>query len=159
MKDGETPPAINAADIPVRCWPSVYPEPFASMMKGREKRELGNFFGLNNFGVNLTRLKPGSRSALRHSHSRQDEFIYVLKGTPTLHTDDGATKLAPGACAGFPAGTGNGHHLINESDEEVVYLEIGDRTPGDSAEYPDDDIRALLSNGKWTFTRKDGTPW
>jgi uncharacterized cupin superfamily protein len=96
--------AIHAIKIPLRTTPSLYPEPFASHMAGREKRQLGDFFGLNNFGVNLTRLAPGSISALRHSHSKQDEFIYILQGFPTLHTNEGATRLEPGMCAGFPAG-------------------------------------------------------
>src|SRR5205085_5568294 len=88
--------AIRAADAPLRTKPSNYPEPFASRMAGREKRPLGDLFGLTNFGVNLTRLAPGAMSALRHAHSRQDEFVYVLQGTPTLHTDEGRTELCPG---------------------------------------------------------------
>ena len=159
MEKGKKQCAIAADKIPVRSRPSFYPEPFASMMQGREKRQLSDFFGLSNFGVNLTRLEPGSRSALRHSHNKQDEFIYILEGKPTLYTDEGATLLAPGMCAGFPAGTGDGHHLINESDTAALYLEIGDRTSGDRVEYPDDDIRAELIDSAWVFTHKDGTPY
>ena len=107
--------AIVAADVPARTKPSNYPEPFASRMTGREKRSLGDLFGLTNFGVNLTKLAPNASSSLRHAHTKQDEFIYVLQGRPTLHTDEGRTALSPGMCAGFKAGTGNGHHLINES--------------------------------------------
>jgi uncharacterized cupin superfamily protein len=116
-------------------------------------------FGLENFGVNLTRLAPGAVSALRHAHSRQDEFVYVLHGRPTLRTDAGKTRLSPGMCAGFSAGDGNGHHLINETTEEVLYLEVGDRTPGDEGTYPDDDLKAVLIEGKWQFTQKDGKPY
>jgi uncharacterized cupin superfamily protein len=151
--------AIRAAEAPLRTKPSNYPEPFASRMAGREKRPLGDLFGLTNFGVNLTRLTPGSVSALRHAHSKQDEFIYVLQGRPTLHTDEGREQLFPGACAGFKAGTGNGHHLFNETAQDVVYLEIGDRTPGDEGTYPDDDLQARLVDGKWAFVHKDGTPY
>ncbi len=154
-----TPVAVTAAEVPVRSKPSVYPEPFASRMAGREKRQLGEQFGLTNFGVNLTRLAPNSVSALRHAHTRQDEFIYILQGRPTLHTDEGRTTLCPGMCAGFKAGTGNGHRLINETTEEVVYLEVGDRTPGDEGSYPDDDLKALLVAGKWEFVHKDGEPY
>jgi len=129
-------------------------------MGGREKRALGNVFGLSNFGVNLTRLAPGAQSALRHSHTRQDEFVYVLQGHPTLITDEGRTPLAPGMCAGFKAGDGNGHHLINESAADVVYLEVGDRTAGDEGSYPDDDLKALMqADGNWAFVHKDGTPY
>lgn len=151
--------AVTAAAAPVRTKPSNYPEPFASRMAGREKRPLGDLFGLANFGVNLTRLAPHSVSSLRHAHTRQDEFIYILEGHPTLHTDEGFTPLAPGMCAGFKAGTGNGHRLINETSDDVVYLEVGDRTPGDDGSYPDDDLDALLVAGKWVFVHKDGVPY
>lgn len=151
--------AINAAEVPPRATPSIYPEPFASRVKGGEKRQLGEFFGLRNFGVNLTRLAPNAASALRHAHSRQDEFIYVLEGFPTLHTDEGPLRLSPGMCAGMRAGTGHAYNLRNETGQEVVYLEIGDRTPGDSVVYPDDDLQASLVDGKWVFSHKDGTPY
>ena len=153
------PVALVAAAAPARTKPSNYPEPFASRMKGRLKRPLGDLFGLTNFGVNLTTLAPGAVSALRHAHSRQDEFVYILRGHPTLHTDEGKTPLSPGMCAGFKSGTGNGHCLINETKEDVVYLEVGDRTPGDEGSYPDEDLKASLVDGKWRFEHKDGTPY
>jgi uncharacterized cupin superfamily protein len=159
MSEKPNPVAVTAAEVPARSKPSVYPEPFASRMVGREKRQLGDLFGLTNFGVNLTRLAPNSVSALRHAHTKQDEFVYILQGRPTLHTDEGRTQLSPGMCAGFKAGTGNGHRLINETTEEVVYPEVGDRTPGDEGSYPDDDLKALLVGGKWKFVHKDGEPY
>lgn len=159
MSNRPGPIAVNAIEVPVRSRPSNYPEPFASRMTGREKRPLGDLFGLTNFGVNLTRLAPHAVSSLRHAHSRQDEFIYILQGHPTLVTDEGRTALAPGMCAGFQAGTGNGHQLVNESPDEVLYLEVGDRTPGDEGSYPDDDLKALLQDGRWIFLHKDGTPY
>jgi uncharacterized cupin superfamily protein len=155
----KTPIAATAVNVPVRARPSVYPEPFASRMAGRSKRQLGEFFGLANFGVNLTHLAPGASSALRHAHTKQDEFVYILEGNPSLHTNDGITRLAPGMCAGFKAGTGDAHRLVNETPLEVVYLEIGDRTAGDEASYPDDDIQAALVDGKWKFVRKNGAPY
>ena len=153
------PLALVAEQAPPRTRPTNYPEPFASRMQGRLKKPLGDVFGLANFGVNLTTLAPGGMSALRHAHSRQDEFVYILRGHPTLHTDAGRTRLAPGMCAGFKAGTGNGHHLLNETKKDVVYLEVGDRTPGDEGTYPDDDLKAKLVDGKWTFVHKDGKPY
>ena len=153
------PVALRAADVAPRTKPSVYPEPFFSRMARREKRQLGDVFGLKNFGVNLTRIAPGGESSLLHRHSRQDEFIYILEGTPTLVTDDGEFALAPGMCAGFPAG-GIAHQLVNRSDADVVYLEVGDRTAGDEGSYPNDDIKAELDpDGQWRFSRKDGTPY
>ncbi|HEV7477513.1 MAG TPA: cupin domain-containing protein [Burkholderiales bacterium] len=155
-----SPEAIRAADAAPKKKQTNYPEPFASRVAGREKRPLGDVFGLSNFGVNLTRLKPGAVSSVRHAHTRQDEFVYVLDGHPTLVTDAGETVLAPGMCAGFKAGTGNGHHLVNRSPSDVVILEVGDRSAGDAATYPDDDLKAVQAPaGGWIFTRKDGTPF
>jgi uncharacterized cupin superfamily protein len=160
MEQGSSTVAILAIDAPPRTKPSNYPEPFASRMAGREKRPLGDLFGLTNFGVNLTRLAPNAVSALRHAHARQDEFIYILQGEPTLVTDTGELLLRPGMCAGFKAGTGNAHHLVNRTPTEVVYLEIGDRSAGDAVGYPDDDIQAVLNaDGKWGFTHKDGASY
>ncbi len=159
MPDGAKSIAVSATEVPARTRPSSYPEPFASRVAGREKRALGDYFGLTNFGVNLTRLAPGAISALRHAHSRQDEFVYILQGTPTLYTDEGPTRLGPGMCAGFRAGAGNAHHLVNETRDDVLYLEVGDRTAGDGASYPDDDLEARLRDGKWRFTHKDGSPY
>ena len=160
MANSNRPAAIDARTAALRAKPSNYPEPFASRMAGREKRPLGDLFGLVNFGVNLTRLLPGGVSALRHAHTRQDEFIYILEGTPILITDAGETPLRPGMCAGFQAGTGDAHHLVNRSGSDVLYLEVGDRSAGDQGSYPDDDIQATLAaDGKWIFTRKDGTPY
>ena len=154
------PLAVTAAEAPPRTKPSNYPEPFASRMAGREKRPLGDLFGLTNFGVNLTRLVPGAVSALQHAHSRQDEFIYIWQGAPTLVTNAGETQLRPGMCAGFKAETGDAHHLVNRTTTEVVYLEIGDRTAGDAVSYPADDIQAVLgADKKWQFVHKDGRPY
>lgn len=158
MADRTQPLAVIAKDVAPRTKPSNYPEPFASRVAGRTKRQLGNVFGLSNFGMNLTELAPGAESALLHRHSKQDEMIYILQGSPTLRTDDGEDVLAPGMCAGFPAG-GSAHQLINRTDAPVIYLEIGDRTPGDEGSYPEDDLKAVLVDGAWTFTHKDGTPY
>ena len=138
--------------------PSVSPEPFYGLLKHRVRRALGNAFGLKNFGVNLALLPPGSRSAMLHRHSKQDEFIYVVEGTPTLVTNQGEQQLAPGMCAGFPAG-GVAHCLVNHSGANVVYLEVGDRTPSDDATYPNDDLNAELVDGRWVFSYKDGRPY
>jgi uncharacterized cupin superfamily protein len=154
------PPAIEAASAAPNTKKSNYPEPFFSRMSKREKRPLGNVFGLTNFGVNLTRLFPGGESALRHAHTKQDEMIYILEGHPTLVTNAGETQLHPGMCAGFKSGTGDAHHLLNRTEQDVVYLEIGDRTLGDAGSYPDDDIQAvMISAGQWQFTHKDGRPY
>ena len=163
MTQPKHPIKIIAADAPPRAKPTSPPFPAVMVEKvaaGREKRVLGDLFGLTNFGVNLTQLAPGGQSALRHAHGRQDEFVYILEGEPTLVTDAGETPLKPGMCAGFKAGTGDAHHLVNRSPKEVVFLEVGDRSAGDSVVYPDDDVAAVFTpDGKWKYTRKDGTPY
>jgi uncharacterized cupin superfamily protein len=152
--------AIEAVSAPARAPLFTFPEPLASLMKGRTRHPLGNPFGLTNFGVNLTYLPPGSISAPRHFHSHQDEFLYVLEGTPTLVTDTGETPLRPGMCAGFKAGSGNAHHLRNGTETTVVYLEIGDRTAGDLVTYPDDDVQIVRAqDGRLQVVRKDGSPF
>lgn len=155
----EKPLAIVAAAAPPKTKPSNYPEPFFSRMGKREKRPLGDLFGLKNFGVNLTRIAPGGESALLHRHSKQDELVYILEGEATLVTDRGEAKLGPGMCAGFPA-KGLAHQLVNRGSVDIVYLEIGDRTAGDEGEYPADDLKAALgADGQWVFTHKDGAPY
>jgi uncharacterized cupin superfamily protein len=146
---------INPENVPSRTT-SVYPEQFQHLMVGRVKKALGNAAGLKNFGVNLVKLAPGSCSALRHWHTRQDEFIYVIKGEVTLITNTGEQILKPEMMAAFPAGEEDGHKLINRSDTEVIYLEIGDRTSDDEAIYPDDDLIAKSTPKGWIFMHRNG---
>lgn len=151
---------VAAASIPEPETKTIYPQPFAALVEGRIKRKLGDFFGLSNFGINLTTLKPGAASALLHHHAKQDEFIYVLEGTPTLILGDEEFLLQPGDCYGFKAGSGIGSQLINKSSEPTSFLEIGDRTPGDEVEYPNDDLKAVqMPDGSWKLTHKDGSPY
>jgi len=151
---------VAADKIAVSKKKTLYPEIFAPAVEGREKRKLGDAFGLSNFGVNLTHLQPGAASALLHAHSRQDEFIYVLEGHPTLVVGDESFQMSPGQCVGFRAGTGAAHQLVNHSDAPASYLEIGDRSPGDEVDYPQADLVAVMNtNGQWEFRHKDGEPY
>ena len=138
---------------------SAYPSPFAAACANRQKRALGNPFGLSHFGVNLVRLSPGTASSQRHWHSREDEFVYVLEGEAVLVTNAGEQVMTPGMCAGFPAGVADGHQLVNRSDRDVVYLEVGDRVPGDEVDYSDIDMLLRMVDGERRFVRKDGTPY
>lgn len=150
---------IQAEDVPLRTTKSVYPEPFASRMEGRRKRQLGNHFGLKKFGVNLTHLDPHGESALLHKHSKQEEFVYVISGRPTLCLGNDEIQMEPGMCVGFRP-DGSAHKIVNRSDKPVTYLEVGDREAGDSAVYPNDDLIAEMStSGQWVFKHKDGTPY
>jgi len=157
MSDIARPIAINAADAEPRGLPPGFPANLASCMAARTKRPLGDPFGLSVFGVNLTRLPPGAWSMAHHRHKRQDEFIYVLEGTPVLVTDAGETQLSPGMCAGFPAG-GTAHHLENRGTGDAVILEVGDRGDGEEVLCPNDDVRAVMRpDGGWRFTHIDGS--
>ena len=151
-------PALDPATV-APTHESNYPAQFKPPVAGRAKQRLGNALGLNNFGVNLTTLKPGAASALRHWHAKQDEFVYIVSGELVLVTDMGEQRLTAGMCAGFAAGKADGHHLVNRSAQDAVYLEVGDRTPGDGANYPDADLVARAVDGGWQFTRRDGTPY
>ncbi|MEM7555149.1 MAG: cupin domain-containing protein [Cyanobacteria bacterium P01_A01_bin.84] len=138
---------------------STYPELFKSRVEGRIKQRLGDVAGLKSLGVNLVKLQPGSSSALRHFHSHEDEFIYVLEGEITLVTNAGSRILTPGMAAGFPAGEADAHHLINHSENLAIYLEVGNRHPEDEATYPDDDLIAKTNEDGRYFTRKNGIPY
>jgi len=158
MSADARPVAVVAEELPERPKPTF--GPFAARLAGREKRVLGDVFGLTNFGVNLTRLPPGAISAFRHAHTRQDELVYILEGEPILINDAGETKLRPGMVAGFKAGTGDAHQLVNRGTSDVVFIEVGDRSAGDRVAYPDDDLEAILGpDGKYQYRRKDGTPY
>jgi uncharacterized cupin superfamily protein len=158
MSGKPRPPALDPATV-AAVMGSGYPEPFKSRVSTRRKQRLGEALGLKNFGVNLTTIPPGAVSALRHWHSHEDEFIYVVSGELTLVTDGGEQHLGPGACAGFPAGRANGHCLVNRTDRDAVYLEVGDRRPEDAVTYPDDDIAGRATPQGRRFTKKDGTPY
>jgi uncharacterized cupin superfamily protein len=136
---------------------SGYPEPFRSRMGDRVKRRLGDACGLTRFGVNLVTLGPGGQSALRHWHTREDEFVYVLEGEVVLVTDAGEQRLHAGQCAGYPAGSGDAHHFINRSGKPARYLEIGNRDDADTAYYPDDDLK-FADTGD-AYVHKDGRPY
>lgn len=139
MSDALRLPALDPTSLP-ELRGSGYPEPYKSRMGDRVKRRLGPALGLTQFGVNLVRLGPGGQSALRHWHTREEEFIYLLEGELVLRTDTGEQVLRAGDCAGYPAGNGDGHQLVNRGDSVAVYLEVGTRNDDDEAHYPDDDL-------------------
>jgi len=136
-----------------------YPEPFRKVVAGRARKRLGLAAGLDQFGVNLTTLKPGAASALRHWHEKEDEFVYILQGEVVLIEDGGETVLKPGDAAGFKANNRNGHHLVNKSAQDAVYLEIGTRSKHERAEYPDVDLVAISDEKGERYTHKNGEPY
>jgi uncharacterized cupin superfamily protein len=151
-------PKIDVTKAAVRT-KSVYPDPWSAITDGREKAAIGDVVGLTQFGVNLTRLKPGAASALRHWHEAEDEFVYVLEGEITLIEDGGATVLQPGDAAAFKAGVANGHHLVNRSRRDAVYLEVGTRAKRERAHYPDVDLIYERDESGLRFSRRSGEPY
>ncbi|HEX4885418.1 MAG TPA: cupin domain-containing protein [Casimicrobiaceae bacterium] len=148
-------PALDPATVPEKT-STTYPEPFRGAMQGRAKRRLGDACGLTKFGVNLVTLAPGARSALRHWHTLEDEFVYVLEGEVTLVTNAGEQVLGPGMCAGYPAGVRDGHQFVNRSERPARFLEVGNRAEGDNAFYPDDDLMWCEDEDGVYAAHKDG---
>src|SRR5580704_412238 len=151
-------PKIDIAKLPIDARTN-YPAPFDRVVLGRERKRLGNAVGLDQFGVNLTTLKPGAASALRHWHEREDELIYMLEGEVVLIEDGGETVLKPGDAAGFKANSRNGHQLVNRANGDAVYLEIGTRSKHEFVDYPDVDLRVVRDDKGMRYTHKNGEPY
>ena len=151
-------PKIDIAKAVVRS-KGVYPHPHRAVTDGREKAALGNVAGLTQFGVNLTRLKPGAASALRHWHEQEDEFVYVIEGELVLVEDNGELPLKPGDCAGFKAGASNGHQLVNKSQRDALYLEVGTRAKTEHVTYPDHDLVLKRDESGRKYFHRNGEPY
>ncbi len=149
-------PALDPTSIPART-STAYPSPFDRSTFGRAKRSLTAELGLSQFGVNFTELAPGSASSIRHWHSHEDEFIYIISGEVVLVTDGGEQVLAAGMVAGFPAGIEDGHCIQNKSDQPAVVLEVGSRDMRDEGNYPDIALHCQAGRyEKVVFTDKKG---
>jgi uncharacterized cupin superfamily protein len=150
-------PKIDRSNIP---WTNTasYPKEFAPVIAGREKQRIGDAVGLTKFGVNIARIKAHSKSALRHWHENEDEFIFMLEGELVLHENDGETVLRPGDAAGWRANGGIGHCLVNRSDRDATYLEVGTRAASERVHYPDVDFFMARDGNTRRWSRKDGTP-
>lgn len=151
-------PKIDIDKLPVDTR-TGYPAPYDRVVVGRERKRLGNAVGLDQFGVNLTTLKPGAASALRHWHEQEDELVFVLEGEVVLVEDDGETVLGPGDAAGFRANSGVGHQLVNKSARDAVYLEVGARSKYERVEYPDVDLKVVRDDKGMRYTHKNGEPY
>jgi len=151
-------PKIDIAKVPVDTR-TGYPPPYNRVVEGRARKRLGNAAGLDQFGVNLTTLKPGAATALRHWHENEDELVYILEGEVVLIEDEGETLPKPGDAAGFKADVKNGHHLVNKSNRDALLLEIGTRSPHERAEYPDLDMQVIRDDSGFRYLHKDGKPY
>jgi uncharacterized cupin superfamily protein len=152
-------PKIDTTTLETRIGSPNYPAPFKPVCASRHKTALGNAVGLTQFGVNLTRLRPGAASALRHWHEQEDEFVYILEGEVVLIENEGETVLKPGDCAGFKANIPNGHCLVNKTDRDALYLEIGTRAASERAHYPDDDLKFERDGKELRILHKSGEPY
>jgi uncharacterized cupin superfamily protein len=132
-----------------------YPSPFDREVAGRWYRRIAPATGLTDFGVSHVVLKPGAWSSQRHWHDGEDEFLVMVSGEGVLVEDDGRTVLRAGDLAAWPKGTGVGHHLINESDEDCVFVVFGGGT-NTGGGYSDID---MLFTADGRYTHKDGSSY
>jgi uncharacterized cupin superfamily protein len=151
-------PKVDIAKVPVKSG-TFYPAQFQAECKGRHKQALGDAIGLTQFGVNITRIEPGQTSALRHSHEQEDEFIYMLEGELVLAENDGEVALKAGDAAGFKAGSGVAHRLINRSNRDAVYFEVGTRAKTERVHYPDVDLELVRDEKGRRYQRRNGEPY
>ncbi len=136
-----------------------YPSPFNKVVEGRSRKRLGRAAGLTHFGVNICTLKPGAASSQRHWHENEDELVYVLKGEVVLREDSGETVLKPGDAAAWKAGVPNGHCLINRSDRDAVFIEVGTRASTERAHYSEIDMMVVRDEKGARYTKKSGEPY
>jgi uncharacterized cupin superfamily protein len=133
-----------------------YPAPYSAAMAGRHFRRLAPPSGLTDFGVSQVTLKPGGISSQRHWHEGEDEFVVILSGEALLVEEGSETMMRPGDCAAFPKGVPNGHHLVNRSAEDCIFVAVGKVAETD-CHYPDIDLH--LDSASSRFTHKNGTPY
>jgi uncharacterized cupin superfamily protein len=151
-------PKVDIAKVPVKSG-TFYPAEFQAECKRRHKQALGDVVGLTQFGVNITRIEPGQMSALRHWHEQEDEFIYILEGELVLAENDGEVVLKTGDAAGFKAGSGIAHKLINRSDRDAVYFEVGTRAATERVHYPDVDLVMERDQKGRRYLHRNGEPY
>jgi uncharacterized cupin superfamily protein len=150
-----TMPKIDIAKVPLDT-STNYPPPFDKAIEGRAHKRLARAAGLSQFGVNICTLKPGAASSQRHWHENEDELVYVLQGEVVLIEDEGETVLKPGDAAAWKASVANGHCLINRSDRDAVFLEVGTRATNERAHYSDIDMMVVRDDAGFRYTRKNG---
>jgi len=151
-------PKIDIGKVPVDS-AITYPKPFDKMVEGRSRKRLARSAGLTQFGVNICTLKPGAASSQRHWHENEDELVYVLAGEIVLCEDGGETVLKPGDAAAWKAGVANGHCLINRTDRDAVFIEVGTRAKVERAHYSDIDMMVVRDDSGFNYTNRNGKPY
>src|SRR5665213_2431501 len=151
-------PKVDIAKVPIKSG-TFYPAQFQAECKGRHKQALGDVVGLTQFGVNITRIDAGQNSALRHWHEQEDEFIFMLEGELVLIENDGETVLKAGDAAGFKAGSGIAHKLVNRTNRDAVYFEVGTRSTNERVHYPDVDLELVRDEKGRCYQLRNGEPY
>ena len=151
-------PKIDISKIPDDI-ATGYPPPHNKAVEGRSRIRLARAAGLTQYGVNICTLKPGAASSQRHWHENEDELVFVLEGEVTLCEDEGETILKPGDAAAWKAGVANGHCLVNRSNRDAVFIEVGSRAARERAHYSDIDMKVERDDKGMHYTRKNGEPF
>jgi uncharacterized cupin superfamily protein len=151
-------PKIDIDKIPVDN-STNYPKPFDKVVLGRSRKRLARAAGLGQFGVNICTLKPGAASSQRHWHENEDELVYVLEGEVVLREDGGETVLKPGDAAAWKAGVANGHCIVNRTNRDAVFIEVGTRAESERAHYSDIDMQVVRDASGFNYTNKAGKPY
>jgi len=150
-------PKIDIDKIPIDT-STGYPPPYNKAVEGRSRKRLARAAGLSQFGVNVCTLKPGAASSQRHWHDNEDELVYVLSGEVVLREDEGEIVLKPGDAAAWKAGVANGHCIINRSNRDAVFIEVGSRAPTERAQYSEIDMVFVREEKGVRYTKKNGDP-
>lgn len=141
-----THPKLDLASVPPKSG-SGYPRRFHNVngdIPARSYQPIAR--GLTAFGASRVLLPPGSASSLRHWHTKEDELVVVISGSCVMLTDEGETVMGPGDVAVFPANSKNGHCFVNRSDQDAVFVVVGNNSDDDECFYPDVGMRAKSNN-------------
>ncbi len=96
---------------------------------------LSDRVGMQRAQLGLGRIPPGRESFVPHSHSAQEEFVFILEGNGEMEIDEERVAVGPGDYVGFPI-DGAVHQLYNTGEADLVYLMGGERTPTDMSRFP-----------------------
>lgn len=111
---------------------------------------LGYRLGLTRLGIHHERLLPGRRMSYPHAESAEEEFVYVLEGTPDAWINGELFRLKPGDAVAFPAGTGICHTFINNSDQEARFIVVGEANKDENRiYYPKNAVYEATREDRW----------
>jgi uncharacterized cupin superfamily protein len=112
---------------------------------------LGKLLGLTRLGIHHARVLPGRRTSYPHAESAEEEFVFVIEGEPDVWIDGTLHRLRPGDAVGFPAGTGICHTFMNNTQNEVRLLVVGETAkPENRIRYPRNEAHEATRHDRWT---------